>query len=139
MERRRFIQTTCLGLCGLPLIVQSSCSPLPLIRARLDQNQLRIPLAGLPTGTRHLVRSAALEHDILLHVLEGPSCNALYLRCTHQNQPLSVSNQAIHCASHGSTFDFEGKATKAPANKALLKLKAEVQNAEIVIQIPPNL
>jgi cytochrome b6-f complex iron-sulfur subunit len=55
------------------------------------------------------------------------------MKCTHQDNPLTVNSTGLYCTAHGSTFDLQGNVTKEPALHALKKYKTELNESSIVI------
>jgi len=56
--------------------------------------------------------------------------------CTHRRRELSVDEKsgAIFCPVHGSQFDFEGRPTNGPANRALKRYQVSVnENGDILV------
>jgi Rieske Fe-S protein len=138
MERRKFIKNSALGTCALlggTSILLSACASLPLVKVKGNDKVLTIKASEFLTGNKILVRNNQLEFDILLHKLNDSEYRAIYLKCTHQEQPLTVGVGQLSCASHGSTFDMEGKVIKAPAKQDLLKFKTSVSDDNQIITI----
>jgi Rieske Fe-S protein len=51
------------------------------------------------------------------------------MKCSHQDNSLTVTKTGLFCSSHGSTFDLEGNVTKEPALEPLKKFKTEINNS----------
>lgn len=76
-----------------------------------------------------------MEFDILLVKRKDGTYNALYMQCTHQNQPLSANKSGLFCASHGSAFDLEGNVNVEPATSPLKKFRTETENNNVKIYL----
>jgi nitrite reductase/ring-hydroxylating ferredoxin subunit len=141
MKRRDFIRTSCLTCtallgAGSLLSMLSSCSPLPTLTTSSKENTLLVPVTSFKADQNLLViKNASLEFDILLVKKKDNTYNALYMQCTHQNQPLSASNSGLFCSSHGSAFDLDGNVTVEPATRPLKKFRIETENENIKIYL----
>lgn len=138
--RRDFLKTTCgfcvaLGTIGFAATVLEGCTSIPVVKASPQQNKLTVPFTAFGESKYVFVRSAGMEADILLVKKTDGTYTALLMQCTHEAQPLTVSGSSIYCASHGSSFDLEGKVVKAPASRPLLKYPVSTDESSIIIQL----
>ncbi len=137
-SRRDFIKQSCtLCLSGLALgfltTQLSACAAIPVIRSESSQGLITVLLSSFTEKNNSLiVRNGQLEFDILV-VKSGNNYNAVQMKCTHQDNPLTVNSNGLFCAAHGSTFDLQGNVTKEPALRALKKYKTELKESSIVI------
>ena len=69
-----------------------------------------------------IIQTGTLPYDILL-VIDGERYIALWLKCTHVGNPLTVNRTRLTCNLHGSTFDLRGRVTKGPATESLQRFK----------------
>ncbi|MEO5643011.1 MAG: Rieske (2Fe-2S) protein [Bacteroidia bacterium] len=140
-SRRNFLKKTCgfcvaLGGIGFASSLLESCSSVPMIKASAANNKVSVPVNAFATDKPYvLVRVNSLENDILLVRNADGTFNGLYMKCTHQDQPLSVSGNGLHCSAHGSSFDLEGNVTQSPATLPLKKYKATQNGESIIIQL----
>ena len=81
-----------------------------------------------------IVRNKNMEYDILL-IKSGNTYTALQMKCTHQDNPLTVNSSGLFCASHGSVFDLNGNVTKEPALQPLKKYNTQINDSEIQIKL----
>jgi len=137
--RRNFIKTgcaACLGLGSFGVLLEACSASMPLLKiTSSDTGILKIPSEKFSvSNTMLIVRSSKLENDILLLKKQG-SFKALYLHCTHENQPLTPTSSKIYCTAHGSEFDLEGNVLKEPALKPLKQFRTEEINNEIIIHL----
>ncbi|MBS1634332.1 MAG: Rieske 2Fe-2S domain-containing protein [Bacteroidetes bacterium] len=144
MQRRDFIKSTCVacfGVLGAGSLLSSlqSCAPLPLLKGEAENGIMTIPLSSF-TPEQHLliVRNSKLDHDILLVKKTDGSFNALYMQCTHQNQPLNASKSGLFCSAHGSSFNLDGQVTQEPATTPLRKFKTEADTNSVKIFLSQN-
>jgi len=141
MERRAFIKTSCITCAGIlgagsVLSMLSSCAPLPVLKTSSKENTLLVPEQAFKEGQNLLLlKNSNLEFDILVVKKKDTTYNALYMQCTHQNQPLTASKSGLFCASHGSGFDLDGNVIIEPATQPLRKFKTEIENNNIKIYL----
>jgi cytochrome b6-f complex iron-sulfur subunit len=142
-SRREFVKISC-GLCaaisgaGILSTFLQSCTSIPVIAASPENQKISVPENSFGENILLLVRAKSLENDILLVKEKQESVftyRALLMRCTHQEQPLTVQGSKIHCAAHGSEFDLNGNVTKEPALDPLAKFPVTLNNGIITIQI----
>ncbi len=138
-NRRDFIKqscTLCAGLAGFGAIATqlSSCAPLPVLKGESKEGIITVPLAAF-TGKNNvmIVRNAQLDFDIALVKNSASDYTALLMKCTHQDNPLSLTKNGLFCPSHGSAFDLEGNVTQEPALVPLKKFTTEIINSSILI------
>lgn len=136
MKRRDFIEKSCLACGSLAFMgaaaafLEGCASSATVYKGKFDNGKLLIPLQSFDENGRVLVRSNERSFDILVLKKSPENYLALELKCTHQDQPLSVTNSGMFCSSHGSKFDFEGNVLKEPASKPLHRFStAIVENA----------
>jgi nitrite reductase/ring-hydroxylating ferredoxin subunit len=134
--RREFLKKTC-AVCavfasaGVSSLLES-CAPLTVVNAKAGNDVLNVPVSRFGDKNQVLVRSLALEFDILL-IRDNSNYTALLMKCTHEDQPLTFSGTVLNCASHGSRFDMNGNVVNPPAQRALQKFPTEVSDESIII------
>lgn len=141
MQRRDFIKTSCIacatavGASALASLL-NSCTPLTLIKTEAVNGTIIIPKTAFTDNQKQLlVRNSKMEYDILLIKKTDEAYNALYMQCSHENQPLNANKSGLFCSSHGSAFDFDGNVTQQPASKPLRKFKTQSTNESIIIYL----
>lgn len=112
----------------------SSCSSLPLVQAKADQDKLFLAKSEFAAGNLIIVRNNKIDTDILVRKKDNEFI-ALRMMCTHEEQPLTATTDQLHCASHGSSFDLNGNVTREPATKPLRKYKITTTEEEITIHL----
>jgi Rieske Fe-S protein len=147
MERRLFLQKTCVscaGLLGLGIIASSlqSCAPIPFIALdSTDTDDVQVLESQFIEEQNVLiVKNKSWDSDLLLvkkvdSKTKNISYHALKMQCSHNPNPLSATKHGLNCATHGSTFDLDGEVTMQPAIKPLQKYLTEVKNKTIYIKI----
>lgn len=139
MQRRTFITHTA-ALCIAPGLVSSllnSCkSAASFTSATYEPGIIKVPLASFAEGVQRLnVRDKRLDYDLLLIKKPENSYKAIYMKCTHEDSPVSASSTSIFCPSHGSQFDLDGNVMKDPALLPLRIYPSKVENEFIIISI----
>jgi nitrite reductase/ring-hydroxylating ferredoxin subunit len=138
--RRDFLKTTC-GICvafggiGIAATLLEGCATLPIVKASPQNNTITVPVSAFGKSQYVLIRSAKMEFDILLVKNTDGTFHGLKMQCTHQAQPLSVSGNGLHCATHGSGFDLNGNVTQAPATQPLTRYFAAINGDSIIVQL----
>ena len=141
MLRRDFIKTTCVTCAGVLggsalLSMLNSCAPLPVIKTSSKDKTLLIPESSFVDKQNLLIiKNSNFDFDILLVKKKDNTYNALYMQCSHENQPLSATKSGLFCSSHGSAFNLEGEVTVQPATKPLKKFKTQIENNNIIIYL----
>jgi nitrite reductase/ring-hydroxylating ferredoxin subunit len=140
-SRRDFLKNTC-GIClaiggaGMLSALLQSCGAIPMVKASPVDKKVSVPLSSFTDKQPYvLVRIASLENDILLVKKKDGTFTALYMECTHQNQPLTVTGNGLHCPTHGSSFDLDGNVTQSPATQPLKKYPAAASGENVLITL----
>lgn len=138
--RREFLKdtcTTCLGTVALGFTFSqlTSCSSLPVYKGKLDQKTVTVPLSSFAESNLVIVRDLQVQYDILLVKKSADEYNALQMKCSHRENPVSATKSGLYCAEHGSTFDLDGNVTKEPAPLPLKKFKTTLSEQNIVIDL----
>ena len=141
MERRNFIKASCLTCAsvigaGALLSALQSCKPLAVLKTDANDGIINVSTSSFVEEQKLLlIRNQKMEYDILLVKKQDNTYNALYMECTHQNQPLTANKNGLFCSAHGSSFDLEGNVKQEPATKPLRKFKTEITDNNIKIYI----
>lgn len=140
-NRREFIKQSCalcMGIAGLGVLSSqlSGCAPMPIYKGEIEKDLITVPLSYF-TDKNNLVivRNIKIDFDILLIKLADGNYNALLMKCTHQDNPLTANQSGLYCSAHGSSFDLQGNVTKEPALYPLRKFKTEINNSSVQIYI----
>lgn len=138
MNRRNFINTSCLACAGIittAVILPSCGSALPLSKATLTENKLVASLLPMGTSNIMIVRNMNLDADILVVKNNSGGYKSLRMMCTHESQPLTATATGLVCPSHGSQFNLDGDVVREPATKKLTEYRCEVLNESITIYL----
>jgi Rieske Fe-S protein len=138
--RREFLKDTCnaclgasvLGAVFAPL---ASCSSLPVFKTDLTRAKVDVPLTSFAESNLVVVRDMQVPYDVLLVKKSETEYNAIYMKCSHRENPVSATKTGLYCSEHGSTFDLDGNVTKEPAPGPLKRFKTEVHDNLVTIEI----
>ena len=138
--RREFIKdacTTCLATTFLGVTFSSltSCSSLPIYKTNLAQKKVDVPATEFVESNLLIVRDLQVPFDILLIKKSEEEYKAIYMKCSHQENPVTATKTGLFCSSHGSRFDLDGNVLNEPALKPLKNYKTEVSNNIISIDL----
>lgn len=135
--RREFIRDTCAACLGSAFlgVTISSCSPLPIFKASFNQHSVAVPLDSFAKSNLVLVRDNKIEYDILAVKKSETEYLALYLKCTHRSNPVTVTKSGLYCPTHGSRFDLDGNVTKEPAQRPLQRFATTIEAEHLMINL----
>ncbi len=139
MNRRNFIQNSCFAClaagAGFSMLSLESCSATKVLSVVPDKGTIKIDTAQFEAGSNSLlVRTKTLEHDILILHSED-TYKAIYLQCSHQNNPVNFVSNKIVCNTHGSQFDLKGNVKLGPATKNLKTFDIQKENSILTLTI----
>jgi Rieske Fe-S protein len=138
--RREFIKDGCracagASLVGLVMTQLSACSSLPVYKTNLAAKKVEVPLTSFAESNLVIVRDMQTPFDILVVKKSPAEYNALYLKCTHRENPVSATKTGLYCPEHGSTFDLDGNVTKEPAPAPLKRFATQLQEQSVLIDL----
>lgn len=141
MKRKEFIKdgcNLCLGaIAGMSLLTMlDSCASGKIVKAEVMNDELKVLKSSFsPEQSYVLVRANSLNYDLLLNKRSEAEYTALFMQCTHYDNPVFANKTEIFCPTHGSKFDFTGKALKEPATQNLKSYKTTINNDHIIIHL----
>jgi cytochrome b6-f complex iron-sulfur subunit len=139
IDRRQFIKSSCSACIGIAATgflssALSSCAPaFPVFKAKFDKGLIQVPVTSFETSNLIIVRDLQMDFDILLVKKSAADYQALYMKCSHQANPLTATSSGLFCSAHGSSFDLDGNVRTEPANGPLQKFKTELNDNIITI------
>ena len=139
IDRRQFIKSSCsacIGAAATGLLFSqlTSCAPaFPVYKAKFDKGIIQVPLTSFETSNLVIVRDLQMDFDILLIKKSSEDYQAIYMKCSHQSNPLTATSSGLFCSAHGSSFDLDGKVRTEPATGPLQKFKTELQDTNVTI------
>lgn len=139
-NRRKFIKSSCslcIGAIGLTAfgISLSGCTAATIYKATAVNGSITVPLTSFKENKTVIVRTTKFDYDILLVKKNDAAYTALYMKCTHQDNPLTASNKNLICPSHGSIFDFDGNVIQSPASKNLTQFTTKLTEQGVLISL----
>ena len=136
-NRRNFLKQSC-GLCasliGVSLVVPAlqGCSPLITVKTNVSKGSIGIERSSFTEEDKIvIIKNEAQEFDIAVVQLGTDVFKAFELQCTHQSNPVIPTKNGFFCNAHGSSFSFEGKVNKPPAQRNLNEYKLEISQDKI--------
>ncbi|MBK8614957.1 MAG: Rieske 2Fe-2S domain-containing protein [Flavobacteriales bacterium] len=140
MDRRNFLRKGCTGCAGLVLLgtatsALTGCSTLPIVRVEPEANDLRIPLERFAEQTMLIARVDRLPFDVLAMKNTDGTFGAVYLQCTHEDQPVTATTTGLHCPSHGSRFAIDGTLREGPAARNLRRFTTISDTTHLIIHL----
>lgn len=136
VNRRTFIKSSCV-VCATGLLSQlTSCAPaLPTFKTKISGQTITVPLTYFETSNVAIVRDNLAEYDILLVKKSEELFEAIYMKCSHRENPLTATTTGLYCSAHGSVFDLDGQVKKEPATNPLEKFPTEFDRSTGTISI----
>jgi Rieske Fe-S protein len=118
---------------GMLMSEFTSCSSQPAYKAAIRDNTLTVPLSLFAESDLQIIQPENFGYNIALKKGTDGSFNALVLRCTHADNPLTYAGNDYRCTLHGSRFDIEGEVTRGPAQISLQHLRTKLTGDTISI------
>lgn len=145
MERKEFIKKcsfACLGLMGISAIAES-CTTSKSLSGKIDEQKLlSVPLSSFLSGRntgKHkdyiIIRNEDLNYPIVVYRVSENDYTALLLRCSHQQNELSVSGELLTCPAHGSSFNMKGDVVNGPAEMKLRQFPTKIDAQSLYIDL----
>lgn len=117
-SRRKFITTLTLLIASGGLLMRYLTPRTSVQRKVL----VSAAIADVPLNGALLFRA-----ERLAVMRDDSGYYALSLICTHLGCTVTVTEDALSCPCHGSSFDFQGAVLKGPADRSLMRMKVEVR------------
>ncbi len=144
MKRRHFIKNSCtacvgsmIGISALSLL--ESCASGKIVKQdpnSADKNIIVVDKTAFAENEKYIiVRPINLKYDILLYKNSETQYTALYLQCTHYDNPVFANKKELFCPTHGSKFNFDGQVIQDPANTPLKKFNTSITEKQIKINL----
>jgi Rieske Fe-S protein len=140
-NRREFLKQSCglcLGIVGLTALTTqlSSCAPMPIYKGEYTNGLISVPFSSFTeTNKVVIVKNNQLDWDIVLVKISETEYEALQMKCTHQDNPLTATQTGMFCSAHGSVFDLKGNVTKEPALRPLKKYATTIRDTNVEINL----
>jgi len=124
-------------VCAAGLLSQlNSCAPaLPTFKTKIAGPSINVPSSVFETSNLAIVRDNQAEYDILLIKKNEDLFEAIYMKCSHRENPLTATETGLYCSAHGSSFDLDGNVKKEPATAPLQKFPVDFDRTQGLISI----
>ena len=76
-----------------------------------------------------------VAYDILIVKKGDQDYSAIYMKCSHQENPVTATATGLFCSSHGSRFDLEGNVLKEPALTPLKKFNTQIKEGQLIVDL----
>jgi nitrite reductase/ring-hydroxylating ferredoxin subunit len=94
-----------------------------------------VPVSFFETSNLAIVRDNQAEFDILLVKKSEDLFEAIYMKCSHRENPLTATETGLYCSAHGSIFDLDGNVKKEPATAPLQKFPVDFDRTQGLVSI----
>ncbi len=142
ISRRRFLETLIkISAVGTVGSVLAGCASggLPLVKAREEEDYLKISLAeapelAMPGGAVALASAEQGELNIIVLHLGEKEYIALSPICTHLGCRVRKARDGFECPCHGSRYDLRGQVVNGPAARNLTRFPVRRKGEELIIE-----
>jgi len=143
VNRKEFIQTcafSCLGAVGVSAFL-TACTPTKYLQVNPENDRLKIAKSEFLELKKNkarryvIVKTARLDHPVIIYRFSESEYSALLLQCTHQGNELNVNGDLLTCPAHGSEFGNKGEVVQGPAEQKLQSFLVSTDANNIYIQL----
>ena len=146
MDRKQFIKAcgiSCLGLSTATFSL-SGCASVYSVQGTVSGKTISFPKdsffetkkSGEKIARQVIVVNVDnLKFPVAVYDDGNNKYTAVWLKCSHQGNEVSVHGDSLSCSAHGSEYDRSGKVTKGPAKEDLRKFYVRSDETTIFIQL----
>lgn len=146
MDRKKFIQTcgaSCLGLAGISLGV-TGCASVYSVQGTATGKTISFPKASFIETKKSgekiarqvvVVNVDNLKFPVAVYDNGSDKYTAVWLKCSHQGNEVSVHGDLLSCSAHGSEYDKSGRVIKGPAKEDLRKFNVRGDESTLYIEL----
>ena len=146
MDRKQFIKTcgaSCLGLAGISLAT-TSCASVYSVQGMAIEKTISFPKESFVETKKSgekvarqvvVVNVDNLKFPVAVYHNGNDKYTALWLKCAHQGNEVSVHGDLLSCSAHGSEYDRSGKVIKGPAKEDLRKFNVRADQTTLYIEL----
>ncbi|MDQ6480074.1 Rieske (2Fe-2S) protein [Dyadobacter sp. LHD-138] len=146
MNRKEFIQTcgvSCLGFAGISMAL-TGCASLYSVQGTVTDKTISFPkdsFVEIKKSGKKLPRRVVvvnvdnLKFPVAVYDNGNDKYTALWLKCSHQGNEVSVHGDLLSCSAHGSEYDTLGKVIKGPAKEDLRKFNVRSNETTLYIEL----
>ncbi|MGQ0650605.1 MAG: ubiquinol-cytochrome c reductase iron-sulfur subunit [Gemmatimonadaceae bacterium] len=135
--RRTFLLRCGCALASASLASLGSCAGVTVRRVSPVNGRIELPLAQHPElGERDgalRVQVPGDETPIYVLVTGDREFAALSPICTHLGCTVEIQGSVLVCPCHGSTYERTGRVVKGPAERALLRYRAQITRDDVLV------
>lgn len=146
MDRKQFIRTcgaSCLGFSGISIAL-TGCASVYSVQGTASGKTISFPKSSFvdtkKTGEK-LARQVVIVHvdnlkfPVAVYDNGSGKYTAIWLKCSHQGNEVSVHGDLLSCSAHGSEYDNLGKVIKGPAKEDLRKFNVHTDETTLYIEL----
>lgn len=146
MDRKQFIKTcgaSCLGLAGISLGM-SGCASVYSVQGMTTGKTISFPRESFvetkKSGEKRarqvvVINVDNLKFPVAVYANGNNKYTALWLKCAHQGNEVSVHGDLLSCSAHGSEYDSSGKVIKGPAKEDLKRFNVRSDQTTLYIEL----
>lgn len=146
MDRKQFIKTcgaSCLGLAGISLGI-TGCASVYSVQGMATGKTISFPKESFVETKKSgeklarqvvVVNVDNLKFPVAVYDNGSDKYTALWLKCSHQGNEVSVHGDLLSCSAHGSEYDKSGKVIKGPAKEDLKSFNVRTDQDTLYIEL----
>ena len=146
MDRKQFIKAcgiSCLGL-STSTFALTGCASVYSVQGTVSNKTISFPkdsfLQTKKSGEKIarqvvVVNVDNLKFPVAVYDDGNDKYTAVWHKCSHQGNEVSVHGDSLSCSAHGSEYDRSGKVTKGPAKEDLRRFNVRSDQATIFIEL----
>lgn len=146
MNRKQFIKTcgvSCLGMAGISLAM-TGCASVYSVQGLATGKTISFPKQSFVETKKSgeklarqvvVVNVDNLKFPVAVYDNGNDKYTALWLKCAHQGNEVSVHGDLLSCSAHGSEYDRSGKVIKGPAKEDLRKFNVRSDETTLYIEL----
>jgi Rieske Fe-S protein len=144
MDRKQFIKAcgiSCLGISTATFSL-TGCASVYSVQGTVSDKTISFPKDSFfqtkKSGEKIarqvvVVNVENLKFPVAVYDDGNDKYTAVWLKCSHQGNEVSVHGDSLSCSAHGSEYDRSGKVTKGPAKEDLRKFSVRSDENSIYI------
>lgn len=140
--RRAFLETAawrctalCLGIAGAGAL--GACASVVARPVTAVDGKIRLPLIQHPELTRPgeslRIQPSGLANPLYILVVAPRTFTVVSPICTHLGCTVDVTGDRLVCPCHGSTYDWEGRVLRGPAERPLARFATSMEGENILV------
>jgi Rieske Fe-S protein len=140
IDRRDFVRRAGGALAVAPIAsLLASCAALAARVVPVNDGRLHLALSHYPEletlGGALKLAPTGFDTPVYVLTLGRGQHAALSPICTHLGCTVEIQGSRIVCPCHGSTYDREGRVLQGPAERALTRYPAAIEDGVLVVNL----